>query len=168
MSFRNRLTFFFILLVILPVLAVASVGILIVRDSEEGKNDAALEQAQRAADGLYSDSRERAEVVAADGQHGRRRSRSPCATTTAPRSSGGSRSSPSAAAPSRVRLTLDGEEPVEAGGGDAVAPARSRVVDADGDPAGQMDLSVTTADDYADLLARVTGHDVLLTAERPS
>jgi len=41
-SFRNRLTFFFILLVILPVLAVAFVGILIVRDSEEGKTDAGL------------------------------------------------------------------------------------------------------------------------------
>ena len=49
MSFRNRLTFFFILLVILPVLAVASVGILIVRDSEEAKNDTSLGQAQLAA-----------------------------------------------------------------------------------------------------------------------
>ena len=48
LSFRNRLTFFFILLVILPVLAVASVGILIVRNSEEGKNNAALAQARNA------------------------------------------------------------------------------------------------------------------------
>jgi hypothetical protein len=46
-SFRNRLTFFFILLVILPVLALALVGILIVRDSEAGKTDTRLGQAQR-------------------------------------------------------------------------------------------------------------------------
>ena len=38
-SFRNRLTFFFILLVVLPVLAVGIVGILIVRNAEEGVND---------------------------------------------------------------------------------------------------------------------------------
>ena len=58
-SFRNRLTFFFVLLVILPVLAVAFVGILIVRDSEEEKTDSTLTQAQTAAEGLYSESRER-------------------------------------------------------------------------------------------------------------
>src|SRR5215207_11738194 len=63
-SFRNRLTFFFILLVILPVLAVALVGILIVRDSEQGKTDAGLEQAQTAAEGLYRESRDRSERVA--------------------------------------------------------------------------------------------------------
>src|SRR5919112_557922 len=45
----------------------------------------------------------------------------------------------------------------------AVAPAVSRIVDADGRPAGQMGLSVSTAEDYADLLARVTGLEVLLT-----
>src|SRR5215210_2966112 len=62
-SFRNRLTFFFILLVILPVLAVAFVGILIVRDSEEGKTDAALAQAQVAAEGVYKELRGRSQKV---------------------------------------------------------------------------------------------------------
>jgi diguanylate cyclase (GGDEF)-like protein len=66
----------------------------------------------------------------------------------------------------RVQLTLDGQEPIEASnGGDglAVAPARSRILDADGRLAGQMNLSVTTAQDFANLLARVTGLDVLIT-----
>src|SRR5215208_2037275 len=62
-SFRNRLTFFFILLVILPVLAVATVGILIVRDSEEGKTDERVEQAGRAASEIYGDARERAATI---------------------------------------------------------------------------------------------------------
>jgi diguanylate cyclase (GGDEF)-like protein len=161
-SFRNRLTFFFILLVILPVLAVASVGILIVRDSEEGKNDAALGQAQLAAEGLYSDARERAQTVAQtvstddalamavrDDDRGAQQER---LEDLAQR--GGA---------VRVRLTLEGEEPVEAGSGEAVAPARSRIVDSEGRPAGRMELSVTTADAYADLLGRVTGLEVVLT-----
>lgn len=162
MSFRNRLTFFFILLVILPVLAVASVGILIVRDSEEGKNDAALAQAQLAAEGLYSDARDRAAVVAQtvstddelaiavrdDDRAAQQRRLEELAKR------GGAE---------RVRLTLRGEEPVETGSGEAVAPSRSRIVDASGRSAGMMDLSVTTARAYADLLAKVTGLDVVLT-----
>src|SRR5829696_6032222 len=161
-SFRNRLTFFFILLVILPVLAVASVGILIVRDSEEGKNEASLGQAQLAAEGLYRDSRERAQVVAQT-----------VTTDDALALAARDKDRPAQqrrledlaqrGGAVRVRLTLDGDEPVEAGSGEAIAPARSRVVDASGRPAGRMDLSVQTADDFADLLARVTGLEVLIT-----
>jgi diguanylate cyclase (GGDEF)-like protein len=160
-SFRNRLTFFFILLVILPVLAVASVGILIVRDSEEGKNDQRLQQAYQAADGLYGDARARAETVAStvttddelavavrDGDRAKLQRR---LEELAKR--GGA---------DRVRLTLNGEEPVETGSGEAVAPSRSRVVDAEGRPAGTMDLSVTDANDFASLLANVTGLEVVL------
>ena len=162
MSFRNRLTFFFILLVILPVLAVAAVGILIVHDSEEGRNEAALQQARVAAEGLYRDARSRAQIVAQT-------------VTTDDQLAVAVRDDDRAAQQRRledlakrggavrVRLALDGEEPVEAGGGDAIAPARSRVVDAAGTPAGRMDLSVTTASAYADLLADVTGYEVLIT-----
>ena len=52
-SFRNRLTFFFLLLVILPVIAVGIVGILIVRDAEETANDLRLGSAQTAAAALW-------------------------------------------------------------------------------------------------------------------
>ncbi len=161
MSFRNRLTLFFILLVILPVLAVATVGILIVRDSEEGKNDAALGQAKLAADELYQDSRERAEVVA---QTASTDAALAVAVRDHDRAAQHRRLEVLAerGGAVRVRLTLRGEEPVEVGTGDAVAAARSPVVDAAGDPAGQMDLSVTTAEDYATLLGRVTGYEVLL------
>ncbi len=61
-----------------------------------------------------------------------------------------------------MRLVLDGQEPVEAGEGEAIAPVRSRVVDANGEPAGELDLSVTRPDDFASLLERVTGFDVVL------
>src|SRR5215210_7833213 len=115
-SFRNRLTFFFILLVILPVLAVAFVGILIVRDSEEGKTDAALAQAQVAARGLYQELRGRSqkvvqtvardEALAAAVRDGDRTALQKRLEDLAQR--GGA---------VRVRLTVEGEEPVEAGRG---------------------------------------------------
>ena len=162
MSFRNRLTFFFILLVILPVLAVALVGILIVRDSEQGKTDAGLEQAQTAAEGLYRESRDRSERVAKTVEMDRELA---VAVRDGDRAAVKERLEDLArrGGAQRVRLTLDGKEAVEAGGGDAVAPAVSRVLDAGGRPAGEMSLSVTSAQDYANLLARVTGFKVMLT-----
>ena len=112
-------TFFFILLVIPPVLAVATVGILIVA-TRRTKNSTALEQAQRAAQALYGDARERAEVVAAgrDGQQA---------------GDGGARREPRGAADAaggprgprrrgRVRLTLRGE----GAGGDGQRRGRAR------------------------------------------
>ena len=63
-SFRNRLTFFFILLVILPVLAVATVGLLIVHNAETTATNKQLESAQKAASALYEASQDNAEAVA--------------------------------------------------------------------------------------------------------
>jgi diguanylate cyclase (GGDEF)-like protein len=160
-SFRNRLSLFFLLLVIVPVLAVAAVGIVIVRNSESDRNDATIEQASSAAEGLYQDARARAEVVAQtvntddalaravrdDDRAAQQRRLEDLAQR------GGAE---------RVVLTLNGEEPVEAGGGEAVAAVRSRVVDADGRPRGSMDVSVTTANDFAALLGSVTGDEVVL------
>jgi diguanylate cyclase (GGDEF)-like protein len=161
-SFRNRLTFFFILLVILPVLAVAFVGILIVRDSEEGKTDAGLAQAQVAAEGLYKELRARAQKVV---QTVAKDEELAIAVRDGDRAALQNRLEDLAqrGGAVRVRLTLEGQEPIEAGGGEAVAPAVSRIVDADGRAAGRMSLSVSTAEDYADLLGRVTGLEVLLT-----
>ena len=166
MSFRNRLTFFFILLVIVPVLAVAGVGIAIVRDSEESRNEETLAQAQRAAEGLYREQVERAQVVA---QTVTTDERLAIAVRDRDRAAMQRRLEDLAqrGGAVRVRLTLNGEQPVEAGSGDAVAGARSPVVDAAGNPAGRMDLSVTTAEDYADLLGRVTGHEVAARPGRP-
>jgi diguanylate cyclase (GGDEF)-like protein len=162
-SFRNRLTFFFILLVILPVLAVAFVGILIVRDSEEEKIDSTLTQSQTAAEALYRESRTRADKVAQTVRSDRElaaavrdRDRDAIQERLADLAQRGGAV--------RVRLTPRGMEPIEAGAEvDAVAHSESRVLDANEDPAGRMSLSVTTARDYAELVMRATGQQVLLT-----
>ena len=163
-SFRNRLTFFFIVLVILPVLAVAAVGILLVRDSETNKNTASLDRARLAADSLFNDAGDQAMRVAGtvqtddrlaeavrDGDRAAQQDRLEALTQRT--------------GAVRVRLTLAGQEPVEAGDEEAIAPTRSRVVDADGRPAGELDLSVTAPDQYVNLVKRVTGYDVVLTQD---
>ena len=159
-SFRNRLTFFFILLVILPVLAVATVGILIVRNTEERNTDERLALARTAAQALYQSGRDSAEAVArtfaqddsvaaairaGDRRRLQRRVDDLIEAETA----------------ARVRLSVDGEEPIDEGDVDAIAPARSRI-NADGRDVGMIELSTTRADEYATLLRRITEFQVVI------
>ena len=162
MSFRNRLTFFFVLLVIVPVLAVAFVGILIVRDSEEQTTDNTLTQAQTAARGVYDEAEDRARTVSETVQSDeelaiaiRDRDRAALQRRLADLARRGGAV--------RVSLKVPGQAAIDVGSGDAVAFAESRVIDADGDDAAEMRLSVTTSEDYADLVANVTGLDVVVT-----
>src|SRR3954449_13581590 len=64
MSFRNRLTVFFIVLVILPMIVVAAVGVVLASASEQGKTDARLSEAQRSASGLFREFQDRAQGTA--------------------------------------------------------------------------------------------------------
>jgi diguanylate cyclase (GGDEF)-like protein len=160
-SFRNRLTLFFILLVILPVLAVAAVAILIVRDSEDGRTEARLEQAVKSAQAVYGEARAEAEASAMTIQGDR-------GLAAALRSGNEALAARRLQALAdrtgavRIRLVFPGRPPLEAGGGEAVAPARTRVVDAQRRLQGRMVLSTTTADDYTRTVADGTGLDVLL------
>src|SRR3954468_4749722 len=162
MRFRNRLTVFFVLLVILPVLALAFVGVQLVRDAEEGRVDPGLMQSQRAARGLYRESADRAQVVA--GAVGDDRA---LAVAVRDRDIAALRNHLDDLVARddvvQARLTLDGASPIETGSGDAVAPAVSRIVGADGKPAGRMVVSVTSADAFANLLSRVTGDEIVIT-----
>ncbi|HZB76165.1 MAG TPA: diguanylate cyclase [Solirubrobacteraceae bacterium] len=159
-SFRNRLTFFFILLVILPVLAVATVGILIVRNTEERNTDERLALARTAAQALYQSGRDSAEAVA--------RTFAQDDSVAAAIRSGDRRRLQrrvddliEAETAARVRLSVDGEEPIDEGDVDAIAPARSRI-NADGRDVGMIELSTTRADEYATLLRRITEFQVVI------
>src|SRR5215207_7523337 len=118
MSFRNRLTVFFIVLVILPMIVVAAVGFVLASDSEQGKTDARLSEAQRSASGLFRESQDQAEDA------GR----------------------------------------FQTGRGDVLAPARTRLIDAGGENAGVLTLSTVSAQEYAELVERVTGADVVVSS----
>src|SRR5216110_898157 len=72
MSFRSRLLLFFMIIVIVPMIAVALVLFSITADSETGKADAAIAQGLRAAFAVYDGDRARArpalEKIARDPQ----------------------------------------------------------------------------------------------------
>src|SRR3712207_5597353 len=57
MSFRARLFLFFVIIVVVPMIAVALVLFSLTKDSETGKADAQIAQGLRVAFGEYSDSR---------------------------------------------------------------------------------------------------------------
>ena len=123
-SFRNRLTLFFILLVILPVLVVAGVAILSVQRSESSRTDVRLDQAvNERADGL-SPGQGRG-----TGRDHERQGRSGARGGAARRRSGGRHRRLEELAERtmavRVRLVFPGRRAIEAGTEDAVAPARS-------------------------------------------
>src|ERR671910_1909986 len=62
-SFRNRLRLFFVVIVIIPMIAVAVVLFQIVTRSEESQTDAQLSAAQRVAANLYRESSARANAA---------------------------------------------------------------------------------------------------------
>jgi diguanylate cyclase (GGDEF)-like protein len=65
MSFRNRLTLFFVLIVVVPMVAVAFVLFRLIADNESGKADARLAAANGSAINLYHEDFNRAQAAAA-------------------------------------------------------------------------------------------------------
>src|SRR5437764_15139822 len=61
MSFRARLRLFFVLIVIVPMLSVATVLFQLISDNETGKADASIAARQRAAISLYREATRRAD-----------------------------------------------------------------------------------------------------------
>src|SRR5438552_17889369 len=64
MSFRSRLTLFFVAIVIVPMASMAIVLFRLLSDNEHGKADARIAARQEAAIHLYEDARTSSTVVA--------------------------------------------------------------------------------------------------------
>jgi GGDEF domain-containing protein/HAMP domain-containing protein len=161
MSFRNRLTVFFIVLVILPMIVVAAVGFVLASDSEQGKTDARLSEAQGSASGLFREYQDRAEQAAG----AIARDRQLAAAIAGGRREVIQRRFNELAREQRVArgvMTLAQAGRFETGRGDALAPARTRLIDDKQANAGQLTLSAISAQDYAELVERVTGADVVV------
>jgi diguanylate cyclase (GGDEF)-like protein len=162
-SFRNRLTFFFLLLVVLPVLAVAAAGLFVVRDNEEGETDARLSRAEAAAARLYEDAVEEARQAAdqVDGSAALAGALQESDTVALQR---WLRALVERDRFVRAQFQAPGVGPLTVGEPRAVASARRVVSQADGGRAGELVLSVTTAEEYTDRLGDVTGLDVVVSA----
>src|SRR5215207_5492588 len=147
-SFRNRLRLFFMVIVVIPMIAVALVLFQIVTRSEEGQTDAQLSEAQRVAKNLYGQSASRAdaagrEIVKDPGLRAAIADKQPEAIQSrldAAARKVGAR---------KVLLDLDGPGPFQSGADEGVAPARNAIVDQDGKPLGRIVTSVDSATSFA-------------------
>jgi diguanylate cyclase (GGDEF)-like protein len=172
-SFRNRLRLFFLVIVVIPMIAVAVVLFQIVTRSDESQTDAQLSEAQRVATNLYRGSATRANAAGrqivtdqglreaiADKNPERIQSRLDDAARRV-----GARS---------VLLQLDGQGRFTHGDEPGVAPARNAIVDQDQKPLGRIVTSVDTAtsfatklEDVAEVGAVIRDGDQVLGASRP-
>jgi diguanylate cyclase (GGDEF)-like protein len=156
-SFRSRLTLFFLLIVIVPMVSVAVILFRLIEDNEQGKADARVAQGQTAAIGLFRREVDRAGAAAgrigrdrelvADLRVGdlvgaRARARELLRTQRA----------------RRIAITRDGRVLVDVGAREATAPAARELVGPRG-AMGRLQVSVITAGEYTRLVRRVTGLD---------
>jgi diguanylate cyclase (GGDEF)-like protein len=160
-SFRGRLTLFFLLIVVLPMIAVGVLVTHVTSESESGKADARLEAGLEAAQTTYSDD-------AADAERAARRFAARPAVAAALSSGDPARIAAAARryAPQTGIRTLEISNPngaVLASIGPALAVA-SFPLDLT-DPSGDhvlLTASTTTAADYLDRVSHLTGLDAVL------
>ena len=161
MSFRNRLTLFFVAIVIVPMVSVAFVLFRLISDNENGKADARIAARQETAINLYRDDRERAARIA-------RKVGSDRLLARALRSRDDAAARRRAIALLRrdgaVRLRVADRrgERLDVGSPVAIAPAIVRLDTRDGRRFGQLELSARTAPVYARTVKRITRLNVVV------
>src|SRR4051794_13372187 len=161
MSFRARLTLFFVLIVIVPMLSVAIVLFRLISDNENGKADASVAASQRAAGHLYADAQRQAgaavRVVGTDQQLA-------MALRTPDAAAARQRAQELAGQQGIERIVLvGGPFPLDVGNKDAIAPARRDLVGQANQRFGRLEVSVESADEYARDVRRITETEVVVT-----
>jgi diguanylate cyclase (GGDEF)-like protein len=166
-SFRNRLTLFFVLIVIVPMLAVAFLLFRLIDESEKGKFESAIFQQQRAAKALFEDQINLA-GEALENQVGRDE-----AFSTAVQNGDLKRAAERAKALTesrgvqRILFVRDGKIMLSAGTRYAIAPAIRDIKSAGGDELGRLEVSITDARTYVVRARRITGlNTVVLNGSR--
>jgi diguanylate cyclase (GGDEF)-like protein len=160
-GFRSRMTVFFLLIVIVPMVSVAVIVFRLISDNETGKADARLEQGQASARGLYREFLDRGAVAA------RRIAADPelrAALRDGSRDAARGRAS-ELIEPGRLeRITIvsDGRTIVDVGRRSAIAPARLDLTGGGGRRIGRVQVSAIDAPEYADLARRTTEFEVLV------
>jgi diguanylate cyclase (GGDEF)-like protein len=161
MSFRSRLTLFFVAIVVVPMISVGVLVFVLIADNETGKTDARVAEAQAAARGVYREGVNEAAAalrrVAADAE-----------LTNALRAgnAGAARTRASTLLSSlqvrRLQATANGRTLADVGDRTAVAPARTELLARGGTAVGRLEVSTTGAQAYADRVRQVTTLEAVL------
>jgi diguanylate cyclase (GGDEF)-like protein len=162
MTFRRRLTLFFLFLVGVPVIAIAVVAFRVVSDSETGKADARVAQVQSAAAGLFEEARGRA-AGAAKQIGGDRRLARALRTGNLTVARRRARTLLRATGAKRIVLATNDGATITAGSADAFGPVRRRVVGRHGRGLARIDVSTLTAGAFAARIERLTRFGIVVT-----
>lgn len=161
MSFRNRLSLFFLLIVLVPMVSVTVVLFRLISDNESGKADAATAARTAVVTKLYAQAIADAKNTLKAGDDD-------------PQLTEALREEDAQAARDRLRelsdkpiarlrlIDDDGDEVFDVGRDrrDAIAPAKSELVSEDGDSFGRLELSVTQADGFTRRVKRLVDPDL--------
>ena len=155
MSFRNRLTLFFVVIVVIPMIAATVVVLQLLSASERQTADARLAQGQTAAIELYRREVDRASTVA-----GRAGSDPILAQALRDRDRASARARARELLRSlrarRLAISRGGRTFIDVGARNAAAPATRLLVSSSGRSVGRLQASVITAPRYVALARRVT------------
>jgi diguanylate cyclase (GGDEF)-like protein len=161
MSFRSRLTLFFLAIVVVPMVSVGVLVFVLIADNETGKSDARVAEAQAVARGVYREG-------VTDAVNALRRVAADTRLTNALRAGDSAAAQARAAALihtmnlRRLRATANGRTLADVGDRDAIAPARTQLLTRGSSPVAQLEVSTTGARAYADRLRAVTTLDAAL------
>ena len=162
MSFRRRLTLFFVVIVVLPMVALGAIVVQLAGSAETGKADAGLSAALETALGVYDEDQSDAEEA---GRRPRRTPswRRPCAPVTAP----GSRRRLRGCARrrwSRSPCSTAGRRSRRRATARRSATAELKL-EQDGRSSGALVASTTTASDFARRVREFTGREATVSDE---
>jgi len=161
MSFRSRLTLFFVLIVIVPMVSLTVVLFRLLADNENGKADARVAARQDAAIKLQKDLVDRADRIAVD-IIGDVRLATALRDNDAHAAERRARVLLRQLDAKRIVITRRQRTLVDVGAGNAAFPTTRPLVDRDRKPFGMLRVSVSGPRAYAVLVQKVTGMDVIL------
>ena len=156
MSFRNRLALFFVLIVIVPMLAVTFLLFRLIAQSENGKSDAAFSAQNDVAQRIFADNRRLAQDVIAKTIKEDRVLTSSLQDGRRARAAKRARQLVKFRGITRIVLVKDGRTVLTAGDAGAVAPARRRIESSKHRALGTLELSLVDAGAFAAEVRRVT------------
>ncbi len=167
MSFRRRLTIFFVILVIVPMIAVTAVLFRLIDTNETGKANANLAARANVAVGLYRQDGDSAAAVAAAVavSHDPTLDR---ALTAGDLAAASARARALIGSNGIVRITLrrGSSAAFDVGDPSAVAPVAQELFSASHQPLGELMVSTTSAKAFAQQVRSLTGLQVVVSSNR--